>query len=343
MSQAHPAANNSGGLGTGGLGSGGMGSGGMGYEGKFILAHHFDTPTQQYESGKLAMWLFLVTEILLFGGLFCAYAVYRANHPDIFLFAHTFLDKTLGGVNTIVLLFSSFTMAWAVRAAQLGQRRLLAALLLVTLVCGFGFLGIKAIEYNEKWKHGLLWGENFDYENLQHGAGHGEEHGAAQSTVPGTDADADHGAPATVAEDPVADEHAAAEGAGDAHAAEELAEATPRAPAEGYREAAIRSNLAESALAPPGLNAAVAQHVEHGTAEDIPRNVHIFFGIYFVMTGLHGLHVIAGMVLIGWLLLRSLRGDFGTRNFSAVDLGGLYWHLVDLIWIFLFPLLYLIH
>ena len=92
-----------------------------------ILAHHFDTPQQQFESGKLGMWLFLATEILLFGGLFCAYAVYRANHPEIFIYAHQFLDKTLGGINTIVLICSSLTMAWAVRAAQLGQRRLLVA------------------------------------------------------------------------------------------------------------------------------------------------------------------------------------------------------------------------
>ena len=87
------------------------------------LGHHFDTPEQQFESGKLGMWIFLATEILLFGGLFCAYAVYRSNHPEIFVYAHRFLDKTLGGLNTLVLICSSFTMAWAVRAAQLGERR----------------------------------------------------------------------------------------------------------------------------------------------------------------------------------------------------------------------------
>ncbi len=262
------------------------------YEGKHHLAHHFDTRQQQFDSHKLGMWLFLVTEVLMFGGLFCAYAIYRASHPEIFLFAHTLLDTNLGAINTVVLLFSSFTMAWAVRAAMLGQRRLLSGLLAITLLCGFGFLGIKAVEYNHKWQHGLLWGKSFDYVELQHylatkGEAHGDDHAGSHAATP-----------------------------------------TPDAGAEVMAE----------------LDQAAAVTVAHGhDPKQIPRNVHIFFGIYFVMTGLHGIHVIAGMIVIGWLLLRSLRGDFGTRNYTAVDLGGLYWHIVDLIWIFLFPLLYLIH
>lgn len=248
----------------------------QGFAGRATLAHHFDTPAQQFDAAKFAMWLFLVTEVLLFGGLFCAYAVYRASHPEIFLFAHTLLDKSLGAINTGVLLFSSFTMAWSVRAAMLGQRRLLIGLLAVTLLCGFGFLGIKGIEYHHKWQHGLLWGENFDYSQF-----HAPDHAAPVADDQDITAQLDHAAAVTTA---------------------------------------------------------------HGHAPaDVPRNVHIFFGIYFVMTGLHGLHVIAGMVVIGWLLRRAIRGDFGTQNYVAVDLGGLYWHLVDLIWIFLFPLLYLIH
>jgi len=113
------------------------------------------------------------------------------------------------------------------------------------------------------------------------------------------------------------------------------------------REPPLRSTIPAGAEAPAGLAETVDEIVDetaaHGQLADIPRNVHIFFGIYFLMTGLHGLHVIAGMVVLSWLIRRSLRGDFGTKNFTAVDLGGLYWHLVDLIWIFLFPLLYLIH
>jgi cytochrome c oxidase subunit 3 len=111
------------------------------------LAHHFDNPTQQYESGKLGMWLFLGTEILMFGGLFCAYAIFRANFPEIFHYGHRFLDVKMGAINTVVLICSSLTMAWAVRAAQLGQRMALVALLGLTLACAGGFMGIKYVEY----------------------------------------------------------------------------------------------------------------------------------------------------------------------------------------------------
>src|SRR5262245_10630971 len=125
------------------------------------LQHHFDTEEQQFDAGKLGIWLFLATEVLLFGGLFVAYAIYRANHPEIFVYAHQFLDKILGGTNTVILLCSSLTMAWAVRAAQLGQRRLLVVLLSLTLLGGFGFMGIKYAEYKAKWEHGLLPGTHF--------------------------------------------------------------------------------------------------------------------------------------------------------------------------------------
>src|SRR4051812_43655819 len=123
-----------------------------------FLAHHFDTPQQQFDSGKLGVWLFLTTEILLFSGLFCAYAVYRANHPEVFAFAHEYLNKWYGALNTIVLIFSSFTMAWGVRAAQLGQRKLCVGLLGITIACGAGFMCVKYIEYSEKWHHYTLPG-----------------------------------------------------------------------------------------------------------------------------------------------------------------------------------------
>jgi cytochrome c oxidase subunit 3 len=230
----------------------------MSHEATPHLQHHFETPEQQFDAGKLGIWLFLATEILLFGGLFCAYAIYRANHPEIFLYAHQFLDKVLGGTNTVILLCSSLTMAWAVRASQLGQRKLLITLLSLTLLGGFGFMGIKYVEYKAKWEHGLLPGTHF--------APHEE---AANDSPPG----------------------------------------------EGVK--------------PPA----------HGKR---PSNVQIFFGIYFLMTGLHGIHVLAGMGAITWILVRSARGEFGPDYFTPVDFVGLYWHLVDLIWIFLFPLLYLV-
>jgi cytochrome c oxidase subunit 3 len=255
----------------------------MSHEESPHLQHHFDTPEQQFDAGKLGIWLFLATEILLFGGLFCAYAIYRANHPEIFLYAHQFLDKVLGGTNTVILLCSSLTMAWAVRASQLGQRKLLIALLSLTLLGGLGFMSIKYVEYKAKWEHGLLPGTHFSPHE------HGEE-----STAPKAPA-----APPS---------------------------ATIKPAASGPSGTVPRS--AESEPAP-----------SHGKR---PSNTQIFFGIYFLMTGLHGLHVLAGMGAIAWILVRSVKGHFGPDYFTPVDFVGLYWHLVDLIWIFLFPLLYLI-
>ena len=280
-----------------------------------FLQHHFETPAQQFDSGKLGMWLFLATEIVLFGGLFCAYAVYRANHPEIFIYAHTFLDTNLGAINTVVLLTSSLTMAWGVRAAQLGQTKLLTILLCLTLLGGFGFMGIKTIEYKSKWEHGLLWARSYNP----------EVHGAGRDAEAGDHAD---GAAA------VDDEHAAAGVHGEA------AESSP-AVAEGPT-VPEHSKVAPAAAGPSGL--ATAPDAEHGADHGIePKNVQIFFSIYFLMTGLHGLHVVIGMLAIGWVLVRARRGDFSPAYFTPVDLVGLYWHLVDLIWIFLFPLLYLIH
>jgi cytochrome c oxidase subunit 3 len=252
------------------------------------VAHHFDTEKQQFESGKLGMWVFLVTEILLFGGLFCWYAIYRAHHPEIFVYASRYLDKTLGGINTIVLICSSLTMAWGVRAAQMGNTKLLVRMLTVTLLCACGFLGIKAVEYQHKWHAGLLPGTLF--------APHRE------STE---DADGKGAIP------PVAP------------------------PGEVDQNKSVIPPAAEG---PAGLDLTAKQEQE----EHVPDNVALFFSIYFVMTGLHAVHVLAGMGVILWLIIRAKRGEFGPKNFLAVDCGGLYWHVVDLVWIFLFPLLYLI-
>ncbi len=290
-----------------------------------ILAHHFDTPEQQFAAGKLGLWLFLATEVLLFGGLFCAYAIYRANHPEIFLYAHKYLDTTLGGINTIVLICSSLTMAWAVRCAQCSQRRGLIALLVLTLLCAFGFLGIKYVEYKHKWHEGLLPGTHFD---PQHAPGeHAEPSEAYQAGATHAGGEVTDG-PASETVPSVQPPASAADTSGGETGQE-----------------AERSTIPEAATGPEGLAwfPWVNQREPHAEIKERPSNVHIFFGIYFTMTGLHGLHVIAGMVVIAWLLVRSIRGDFGAHYFTPVDFGGLYWHLVDLIWIFLFPLLYLIH
>ena len=270
------------------------------------VAHHFDTATQQHEAEKLGMWLFLVTEILLFGGLFCWYAIYRSHHPEIFQHAHVHLDKTMGGINTLVLILSSLTMAWAVRNAQIGNKAGLIAMLSITLLCGFGFLGIKAVEYEAKWKHGLRPGKYYQAEE------HAETTAATEETGKSP---APKDAPKDVGKDAAA-------------------KAAPQA---GTEETVI----APSADGPAGLAKAPEAAGAHDEKET--KNLHLFWGIYFVLTGLHGVHVIAGMSVIFWLILRARKGHFGPNNFAAVDNGGLYWHLVDLVWIFLFPLLYLIH
>ncbi len=127
-----------------------------------FLAHHFDTPQHQFDSGKLGIWLFLVTEILFFSGLFCAYALYRALHPEVFEYAHYYLDTTLGAINTCVLIISSVTAAWAVRNAQLKQTNYLVMNIAITILCGFGFMGIKYVEYSHKIHDGLLPGTHYE-------------------------------------------------------------------------------------------------------------------------------------------------------------------------------------
>jgi cytochrome c oxidase subunit 3 len=261
------------------------------------VAHHFESADQQFQAAKLGMWLFLATEILFFGGLFCAYSVYRANHPEIFIFGNHFLDKNLGALNTVVLICSSLTIAWAVRAAQLKQMRMLVLMLVLTIACAAGFLGVKFVEYSHKWHHGLLWAAKFN-----------------------------------------PDTHAAESHAEDGVSASAAAQTLPADAASGD---AARSKIAPAAPGPAGLaDDAQADLVGKIVAE--PKNAQTFFSIYFLMTGLHGIHVIGGIGAMLWLLMCVRRGDFATGHFTKVDMVALYWHVVDLIWIYLFLLLYLI-
>jgi cytochrome c oxidase subunit III len=207
----------------------------------FQVAHHFDTATTQFDSGRLGIWIFLVTEILFFGGMFCAFAVFRSWYFDAFKEAHHHLNKILGGINTLVLICSSLTMALGVRSAQKGDRQLTVAMLAITIACACVFLVIKYFEYSHKFHEGLLPGKAFT--------------------------------------------------------------------AEGFKTG---------------------------------KDAGMFFAVYFMMTGVHGLHVIIGIGLIAWVLMRANRGEFSGRYYAPVEGVGLYWHLVDLIWIYLFPLLYLV-
>jgi len=284
------------------------------------VEHHFENADQQFQSAKLGMWIFLATEILFFGGLFVAYSVYRANHPEVFIFGHHFLDKNLGALNTVILICSSGTIAWAVRAAQLRQMKILKLMLVLTIACAFCFLGIKFVEYNHKWHSGLLWASQYD-PHLDH-----EETAGDLITEEGFEAGGVEAGGGFQAVDSESEE-------AEAPVVDEAAESAGKAPAD-------RSAMAPAAVGPAGL--AVADEPEEHVIEVEPANAQTFFSIYFLMTGLHGIHVIGGIGAMLWLLWGVRRGDFATGHFTRVDMVALYWHVVDLIWIYLFLLLYLI-
>jgi cytochrome c oxidase subunit 3 len=204
------------------------------------LAHHFDDLGQQHEAAALGMWLFLATEVLFFGGLFLVYSIYRSKYPGAFAAASHELDITLGAINTAVLIGSSLTMALAVHAAQLGQRKTLMLMLVATMALGAVFLGIKGVEYYHKFVEHHVPGPSFQFER------------------------------------------------------------------------------------------------------EYARHAQIFFSLYFVMTGLHALHMIVGLGVMAFMFWWAWSGTVTAEYYSPIEISGLYWHFVDIVWIFLFPLLYLI-
>jgi cytochrome c oxidase subunit III len=205
------------------------------------LAHHFGSFAVQTYAARFGMWIFLATEILLFSGLFLGYIVYRYLYPESFALASRQLDLTLGTINTVVLISSSFTVAMAIHFARINQKNLATLMLLLSLLAAVAFLGIKAVEYQHKFHEGLLPGRHFTFDK----------------------ADLGSGGP-------------------------------------------------------------------------------MFFVVYFLTTGLHAFHVIIGMGVLAWVMIMNMQGRFSSAYYTPVELGGLYWHLVDLIWIFLYPLLYLV-
>ena len=221
------------------------------------VAHHFSTPVQEFQAGKLGFWLFLATEILLFGGLFAAYFYFHEVFPETFRVGGQQLDWRLGALNTSVLLLSSWTMAMGVRSAQTSQKSKTMIYLILTVLGALGFMVIKFIEYSAKNEHGLIvFSELFS----------------------------------------------------------------------GYDE----------------VTGQVAWFKDyHGVMKDVAHG-HMFFAIYLTMTAIHGLHVIIGAIAIIYVLYGTSKGRYHAGYYLPVDLAGLYWHLVDLIWIFLFPLLYLV-
>jgi cytochrome c oxidase subunit III len=393
--------------------------------GSRFIQHHYDDAQHQFDSGKLGIWLFLAQEVLFFSALFVAYIMYRSHRPEIYAYAHHYLDVKFGAINTAVLIASSLTAAWAVRCAQLGQRRGLILNLSITLLCAFAFLGIKYVEYMHKIHEGILFGSRFDPCVASGGAPlvtKGNDcHGTKSSVVWDTGAGkATEGclenakieqapdrpglqAKCTVTEfkatskagpdgkavesfEPTgaAFEECAASALGGHHAEGEAAgkhpcfvlsyqpAVCPKGPAalvlygdhekrhdvrikvecEAPPAAATVDPFADTQAAPPLgaplVGAALAPLTKHELSERFsngppPPNTSMFFSIYFAMTGLHGIHVLVGIFVFIWLLVRAIRGDFTPDYFGPVDYAALYWHIVDLIWIFLFPLLYLIH
>ena len=205
------------------------------------LKHHFDDSAQQLESSTLGMWVFLLTEIMFFGGMFGGYTVYRNMYPGAFASTSQFMNLAIGSINTGVLICSSFTMVLAVRAAQLGRKKSIITFLVLTLILGCVFLGLKYVEYYQKWEDHHIPGPGFRYADTQY-----------------------------------------------------------------FHQAQI-----------------------------------LFF-LYFAMTGLHALHMIVGVGLLTTLIVMASRNRFSAKWYTPVEMIGLYWHFVDIVWIFLFPLLYLI-
>jgi cytochrome c oxidase subunit III len=214
------------------------------------LLHHFAEPQQQRDAASLGMWIFLATEVMFFGGLFCAYLIYRLAYFGDFAAASKTLNAALGAANTAVLICSSLTVVLAIWAVQTSRRTLLLASLALTLLLGCTFLGIKAIEYHDKFVEHHVPGPSFSFDNV-----------------------------------PV-----------------------------------------------PGHSGQVAN----------PRHAEIYFALYFIMTGLHALHMVVGIGIFTWLLVAAGKSRFSSEYHTPLEIGGLYWHFVDIVWIYLFPLLYLI-
>jgi cytochrome c oxidase subunit 3 len=245
------------------------------------LAHQFDDVEQQKQSSMMGMWIFLVTEVMFFGGLFLGYTVYRIQYPEAWIVGSHMLQIEWGGFNTIVLLASSLTMAFAVRSAQVGRQKAIAGWLIATMILGAAFLGVKVIEYGGKIDHHLVPGPNFDNTLHYAHAGHGEKAGFEKILL-------------------------------------SIFGEKPTAGQEG-------GHVFQEAL-----------------AKADPRQVQIFYSFYFCMTGMHAIHMIVGEGILLVMLIMTYRGYFSKDYYNPVEITGLYWHFVDIVWIFLFPLLYLI-
>lgn len=290
------------------------------------LQHQFEDMKQQEESVSIGMWMFLVQEIMFFGGLFTAYLVFRFRYPLAFAEGSNHLDAFWGGLNTLVLIVSSLTMALAVYYAQKGNRNLQVIMIVLTMVFGSVFLGVKVIEYTDKYNSGLVpvtgWNKKTTEADLKGGADKKEKAFA----IPLIETRAE-----------------VAGGEHDSHAKK------PNPHGEfqwNYGAALVDYGLKkEKETGKPFLTESEKiGYFSNGVFDpDKYRDkIRLFYFIYFVMTGLHALHMIVGLGLMAWLLWKAWIGTFSAEYFAPVEMSGLYWHFVDIVWIFLFPLLYLL-
>jgi cytochrome c oxidase subunit III len=278
------------------------------------LQHQFEDMKQQEESVSIAMWAFLVQEIMFFGGLFTVYLVFRSRFPMAFAAGSNHLDALWGFINTLVLIVSSLTMALTVYYAQKGKRMMQVYFIIATMFFGAVFLGVKAIEYTDKYNHGTIPVDGWNKRTS--GSGQTEH---ASFTLP-------FETKVSAAES--AEEHPYINPTG----AFQINEEEDR-------------KLVEQAQAGNYLTDAEQSGYFSNGQIDINKfreKVRIFFWIYFVMTGLHALHMIVGLGVMAWLLYKAWRGTFSADYYAPVEISGLYWHFVDIVWIFLFPLLYLL-
>ena len=276
------------------------------------LQHQFEDMKQQEESVSIGMWMFLVQEIMFFGGLFTAYLVFRSRYPMAFAAGSNHLDPFWGGLNTLVLIVSSLTMALTVFYAQKNNRTMQVLMIVLTMIFGTVFLGVKAIEYTDKYNHGLIPVTGLNKKiKADPNAHHGPEKPCWE---------VDHNAPAAEHPNPNGDflwtDCSLVKLAQDQNfltASEKI----------GY--------YSRGADGSPQID-----------LEKFTGKVRIFYFLYFVMTGLHAIHMIIGLGIMLWLLWTAWKGYYNSHYYMPVEMSGLYWHFVDIVWIFLFPLLYLL-
>ena len=297
------------------------------YSDKFVyhepgLQHQFEDMKQQEESVSIGMWMFLAQEIMFFGGLFTVYLVFRFRFPMAFSMGSNHLNVVMGFANTLVLIVSSLTMALTVYFAQHNKRNIQILMIILTMIFGVTFLGVKYVEYHEKYEDGLVpvagWNRKVKLPGAEQSAPVPFETGSAAAAEQGGEAEKPYNNPrgefmwregSKLVNDALAEEQA--------NPNKKLLTDYERA---GY------------------LDPTTGKVDEYKFQEKIRS----FFWIYFALTGLHALHMIVGLLLMTWLLIKAWQGTFSSEYYSPVEISGLYWHFVDIVWIFLFPLLYLL-